>query len=177
MNALPLHWPHPPGHRVPWLLLAAFAGAVLDLAMAVLFWAGEGVAPIRIPQSIAAWFLGAAAYRGGPGTALLGVVAYVLLAWAMARAYVALARRRPVLVEQPFVHGALYGMACYLVTFHLLVPLLASGAAASSSRPDWILACLAAYAGMIGIPIACAARRVLAGPAFRDGRGIVGERT
>ena len=40
-----------------------------------------------------------------------------------------------------------------------------------------ILACLAAYAGMIGIPIACAARRVLAGPACRDGRGIVGERT
>ena len=75
------------------------------------------------------------------------------------------------------MHGALYGMACYLVTFHLLVPLLASGAAASSSRPDWILACLAAYAGMIGIPIACAARRVLAGPACRDGRGIVGERT
>ena len=86
MNALPLYWPHPPGPRVPWLLLAAVAGAVLDLAMAVLFWAGEGVAPIRIPQSIAAWFLGAAAYRGGPGTALLGVVAYVLLAWAMARA-------------------------------------------------------------------------------------------
>ena len=50
MNALPLHWPHPPGHRVPWLLLAAVAGALLDLAMAVRLnqWnAGAGFPAIR----------------------------------------------------------------------------------------------------------------------------------
>jgi len=170
MNAVPLHWPHPLTRRVPWLLLAAVSGALLDLGVAVLFWAGEGVAPIRIPQSIASWFLGPAAFHGGMGTAALGLAIYLLLVWGMARAYLGLARQRQSLVEQPFVHGALYGMTCYLLVFHLFVPLLTSGNTAANSRADWVLACLAAYAFLIGIPIACAARRVL------GWRGVLRER-
>ena len=161
MNALLLHRPLPLVRRRPWLLLAAASGALLDLGIAMLFWAAEGVAPLRIPQSIAGWFLGDGARGGGAATALLGTAAYVLVVWAMARLYLVLVRQRPVLVAQPFLHGALYGMAMYLVLFHLLVPLLTAANPAANARPDWVLACLAAYAGVIGIPIACAARRML----------------
>ena len=80
MPVLLAHGVERPHLRTPWVLLAAVTGAVLDLGVAVLFWAAEGVDPLRIPQSIAAWFVGRAAYDGDTSTALFGVLAYTALA-------------------------------------------------------------------------------------------------
>jgi len=146
--------------RPPWLLLAALAAAVLDLGVAALFWAAEGVAPLRIPQSIAAWFLGRAAYAGGAATALAGAVSYAALMWLLAHLYLAALRRHAGLRRHPLRGGAAYGASMYVLVFHLAVPLLAVEGAAPT-RPDWVIVCLLAYAGLVGVPIAWACGRVL----------------
>ena len=89
MPVLLAHGVERPHLRTPWVLLAAVTGAVLDLGVAVLFWAAEGVDPLRIPQSIAAWFVGRAAYDGDTSTALFGVLAYTALVWLLAHLYLA----------------------------------------------------------------------------------------
>jgi hypothetical protein len=48
----------------------------------------------------------------------------------------------------------------YVAVFHVAVPLLAVEGGAPS-RPDGVLVCLLACAGLIGVPIAWACGRVL----------------
>lgn len=160
MPVLLAHGLERPHLRTPWLLLAAVTGAVLDLGVAVLFWAAEGVQPLRILQSIAAWFLGRAAYEGDASTALLGGLAYMALVWLLAHLYLAAFRRHAGLRRYPLRAGALFGASMYVAVFHVAVPLLAVEGG-SPSRPDWVLVCLLAYAGLIGVPIAWACGRVL----------------
>jgi hypothetical protein len=156
----PFDWPRNvvATRPLPWLLLAAVAAAVLDLGFAVLFWAAEGVAPIRIPQSIAGWLLGRAAYQGGIATAVLGTLVYTALMWALALLYRGLSRAFPRLLRQPVRFGLAYGALMYGLVFHIAVPLF-TAAGPSSQRPDWIVACAVAYMVLVGLPCAWAARR------------------
>jgi len=144
------------GLAPPWLLIGGYTMALLDLAVAMAYWVPRGIAPSRIPQSIAAWLLGPAALSGGAPTALFGVLVYGQLLWGVAMLYAALARRHPLLLRRPFVCGALYGMAAYGAIFHLLAPLLFGTHPVTT--PSWLLTCLLAYATMIGIPCALFAR-------------------
>lgn len=147
---------------IPWLLLAAVAAAVLDLGFAVLFWAFEGVPPIRIPQSIAGWLLGRAAYEGGIATAVLGTVLYIALMWTLAMLYRGLSRSFPQLLRQPVRFGLAYGALMYGLVFHIAVPLF-TAAGPASQRADWIVACVVAYMVLVGLPCAWAARRAANG--------------
>ncbi|MEL1265639.1 hypothetical protein [Pseudoxanthomonas putridarboris] len=161
MRSLPLTWRQGPSAVVaPWFLLAALAATALDLGFAMLFWAGEGVAPLRIPQSIAAWAVGAEAFAGGARTAAMGVLVYLALIWGLARLHAMAARRLPVLRRNPVRGGLLYGASMYVVVFHLAVPLFAVDGAAPA-RLDWIMACVLAYMLLIGLPCAWATHRML----------------
>jgi hypothetical protein len=142
-----------------WLLLAAVGAAVLDLGFAMLFWAADGVPATRILQSIATWLMGPAAYQGGVATAVLGSVLYVALMWTLAALYCGLSRSFPRLVRQPVRFGLAYGALMYGLVFHIAVPLL-TAAGPASQRPDWIVACIAAYMVLVGLPCAWAARRM-----------------
>lgn len=150
-------WSHPiPTRPIPWLLLAAVCAATLDLGLAALFWAGEGVAAIRIPQSIAGWVLGPAAFAGGPATAALGMLIYLALMWALAALYRRLSRSFPRLLRQPNRFGLAYGALMYGLVFHVGVPLFT--AAPASQRADWIAVCVLAYMVLVGLPCAWASR-------------------
>jgi hypothetical protein len=156
----PFHWSRSVAARPrPWLLLAAAAAAILDLGFAVLFWAAEGVPASRVLQSIATWLLGRTAYEGGVATAVLGSVLYLGLMWAMAALYRELSRAFPRLLRQPVRFGLIYGAVMYGLVFHILVPLF-TAAGPASQRPDWIVACIAAYMVLVGLPCAWAARRL-----------------
>ena len=141
-----------------WLLFGGVLVGTLDLAFAAGFWSLRGVAPIRIPQSIASWMLGRdAAISGGISTALLGAALYYYLTTAMVTGYHQLAGRLPLLRRHPLAMGALYGILMYALLFQVVVPLWS----AASPRPEpleWTLACIAAYAVLIGIPAALLAR-------------------
>ncbi|MBF6025804.1 hypothetical protein [Lysobacter niastensis] len=152
-----------PRSRLPlwaWLLFGGVLVGTLDLAFAAGFWwLRSGVAPIRIPQSIASWVLGReAALSGGIATAMLGMALYYYLTTAMVTGYHRLAQRHPLLLQRPLTMGALYGIALYALLFKVAVPLW-SAAAPRPEPLEWTLACIVAYALLIGIPAALFARR------------------
>lgn len=147
--AAPSFWHHP-------VLLCGALTTVLDLALAIAFWAAEDVSAGRVLQGVAAWGLGPAAYAGGATTALFGVLLYTGLMCALAAAYRGLARRHDALLRRPLLGGALYGAAAYLLIFGLVVPALTS--APGFVRPDWAVVCLLAYMFLIGVPCALFAR-------------------
>jgi hypothetical protein len=144
------------GPAVPWLLLGGYTAAVLDLSVAMAYWTPRGLAASRIPQGIASWLLGPAAFYGGMLTAVLGVLLYGQLLWGVATLYDALARRHPLLWRRPLVCGAVYGIAAYVAIFHLLVPVLTGMRPVAA--PLWTATCLLAYATVVGIPCALCSR-------------------
>ena len=143
-----------------WVLAGGVTAGALDIAFASAFWALKaGVSPERIFQSVAAGLLGEAAFRGGAGTAALGLALHVLIATSMAGAWYAAARRWPILVDQPLRFGMLYGLVLYVVMNYVVVPL--SSAQPGSRDPLWVGLTVAVHALLIGVPIALAARRAL----------------
>jgi hypothetical protein len=126
--------------HAPWVAIVGIGGALADLAVAALYWSRFQVEAIRIPQGIAAWFIGRDAFHGGVATALLGILLYAGLVYAVC---------------------ALYGMLAYGVIFWILAPLLTGDG--GSTKPEWLGLCVVTYILAIGIPAALAARATLAG--------------
>lgn len=149
------------GLRVPslpgWLWAGALA-AVADLGVAVAYWSGlYGTTPVRIPQSIASWMLGPAAFEGGTGSAVLGLVVYIAVVAAIMAAYQELRSRHVALERHPCLFGAGYGVAVYALLFHVAVPHFT--AAVATPKPwHWEVTCVAAYAILVGIPSALLGR-------------------
>ena len=146
--------------RVPWTAIVGVGGALVDLAVAAAYWSQFNVEAIRIPQGIAAWVLGRGAFDGGAATALFGLLLYCGLVFAACSLYRAAARRWDLLLRQPVLCGALYGVLAYGVIFWVIAPLLTGSG--GSTKPAWLGLCVATYALAIGIPAALAARATLA---------------
>lgn len=143
--------------RMPLPLFGLLA-ANLDLLLAVAWWMPHGVAPIQIPQGIAAWVIGVDDARaGGAASAVFGMLFYASLVAMMALLYRHLARRWPALHAHPLASGAAFGIAMYLGLFKVALPLW--GAAPMPPEPwAWTLVCVAAYVFIIGMPAALLAR-------------------
>lgn len=150
-----------------WVAFGGVALGLSDLAFAALYWfLHNGLAPIRVPQSIAGWVLGTAAARaGGLATALAGAALYCAVVGAMVAGYMNLTGWRPALHSRAVSCGLMYGLAMYVLLFRIVLPLaVPAHAPAAAMPPSWTLACLAAYAG-IGVGCALLARA----KAARDG--------
>jgi len=84
------------------------------------------VNPLIILQAIASGLLGRAAFQGGAGVMLLGLV----LQWAMSILIAAFfsfaANRWPVLARRWILWGTLYGVVVFIVMNYLVVPLSAA---------------------------------------------------
>lgn len=135
------------------LVLGGICLALADLGFAMAYWAMQQVPLIRIPQSIAAWVLGSHAFAGGWTSALLGTALYALLIVGVVLAYRLASQRYRLLLRRPLACGAVYGVLAYLLVFQIVVPHFT----AATVRPmalDWLLACVAAYIVLIGIPCA-----------------------
>lgn len=109
----------------PVAVYGGLAIAAIDFIYCVLFWSPQGVAPVRILQSIAAGALGTASFSGGAATALLGAGFQWLIGTCFVLAYALVARHLDVLVRHPRRHGIAYGMCLYLVMNRIVVPLSA----------------------------------------------------
>lgn len=144
-----------------WFVVAGGAvAATLDIVYACAFWAVKsGVPVLRILQSIAAGALGKAAFSGGVGTAALGLALHYLIAFLMSLTYWFAARQMPVLWQRPWLCGAIYGLALYVVMNHVVLPLSAAGPA--SKDPLWITLSIAAHIALVGVPVASFARLAL----------------
>lgn len=150
-------------HRVAracarWLALGLLLGT-LDLAFATGFgMLRDGLPPLRVAQSVAAWMLGReAALTGGAATAAFGIGLYGAVIAAVVVGYRGLVALDDGWRRHPRVGGLLYGVAAYALVFEVAVPLWS----AAAPRPlpiDWRLACVTAFACLVGVPAALAAR-------------------
>ncbi len=142
------------------ILVGGLAAGVLDITYAIVIWMGRGVSPVRVLQSVASGLLGAGSYEGGAGTAALGFALHFVIAFTAAAVYVLAARQLPTLVRHPWLWGAAYGIAVFLVMNLVVLPL--SAFPNEVSLPP--LALLKGFAGHIvcvGWPISLPARRWL----------------
>ncbi len=85
-----------------------------------------GVRPVRLLQGIAAGLLGAAAYKQGLPTAVLGLLLHFLIAFMAAAVYFAFSRALPFMVRHAVPSGVLYGVAVYIFMQAVVLPLSAA---------------------------------------------------
>jgi hypothetical protein len=135
---------------------AALGGGVaglLDAIYATVLWGfvlGNGLAGVW--QSVASGLLGHDAYGGGRRAAALGLVLHFFISFVMALVYVRASRRLPVLVAQPVLMGALYGLVLFVVMNFIVIPASAMGYQSPSLWGFW--RALAPHVVLVGPVIA-----------------------
>lgn len=141
-----------------WLVAGGVLAAMLELGFAIAWWAPYEVTAARVPQGVAAWWIGRDAFAGGAAAALLGVLLYCLAMIAVVALYAFAARRWRGLLRRPLLCGSSYGALMYVLVLEIAVPLFAVYPAGDRSLA-WRLACLVAYMLLVGITAALFARR------------------
>jgi len=147
----------PMSRPVAILLGTGLLVATLDAVFACTFWQLVASVPVpRIFQGIAAGLLGKASFQGGATTAWLGALLHYAMAMVMVLVYYVASGWWPVLARRPWVYGALYGLAVYVVMTEVVVPL---SAAAKQPHPVvWVVSSVLVHMLVVGVPSALAAR-------------------
>jgi len=137
------------------------AGTVDIVAAALVY----HVDPRRILQSVAVGVLGRGSFQMGLHSVLTGAFWQVVISLGAAFIYCAAATRLNVLRRRPLVCGLLFGAACNLFLFFIVIPLSAAKQGVIGSygfNMNLLLNTL-----LFGTPIAYAARRLLTGQPLR----------
>ncbi len=145
-----------------------YAGALvglLDGAFAIALYAGvlKVASPTQVLQSIAAAFLGGAAYRGGAASTALGIATHFAIAFGWTLVYAILWTAAAPLRELTrstvgvLVAGAVFGCCVWLVMDLVLLPLTRARATPPASALFFVM--LAWHAVGVGWPIALILRR------------------
>ena len=124
----------------------------LDLTQACILFGWD------IPLSIAGGLLGPAAFHGGAGTYVLGVLLHFFIATSVAAIYYAASRRLDFLKEHPLVCGLFYGAAVEEVMNLVVLPLSALHARGPYELRDLIQGLLV-HMVVVGLPVAFSVRR------------------
>jgi hypothetical protein len=144
------------------VLLGGAIGGALDIAFAISFAAYNGVAPIRLLQTVASGLLGKAAFEGGLPTAVLGLALHFGLSFLWASIFLGFAVLVPSLVRSPFLAGVGFGIVVFLVMRLVVLPLSAFPYPVTF-KPLATTLDLMSHMLLFGVPIAWAARKVLVG--------------
>lgn len=129
------------------IALGGLVVGVLDLIDAFAFFATRGVTPIRILESIASGLLGARAFQGGAGVAVLGLALHFTIALGIVIVFFAAARALPALRGNVRMIGPLYGLVVYAVMNGVVIPL----SAAAGGTPSWPVMLNGILIHMIGV--------------------------
>jgi hypothetical protein len=139
------------------ILAGGLTAAVLDITYAFVAFGPRGASPMKILHSVASGLLGKASYQGGIATAALGAALHLAIALIMAAVYVTASRWLPALNRRPWPWGLAYGLGCYVVMNHGVLPLR------FGPRPtpdlDVLLGGVAIHMFGVGLPIALFAAR------------------
>jgi hypothetical protein len=141
----------------PWqaVLLGGLTVGTFDFIFAVVLFhaSAQGVA-----RSIASGWLGReAAFAGGTGVVVLGVLSHYFIATSMAAFYIALSRKLGFMVRYAVVSGMAYGVGCYWFMQLVVLPL-----SRVTRRPQpmfIVITSIIGHALLIGLPIALYARK------------------
>ena len=140
------------------ILLGGCIAALLDILDPIIFYhLRNGIAPLRIPQSIASGLLGRPAFSGGMRTALLGLALHFFIAFVWTTGFVLAGRAMPFLSQHPVRSGLLYGALIYIVMNYLVLP----HGHVSPSRPTTpvLINGIFAILVLVGLPISLCNRR------------------
>ena len=145
--------------RGAWLAIfwGGVSAGVLDILFAIGLYATRGVSPQRILQSVAAGVLGKETYKGGWGTAALGLSLHFVIAFGAAAVFYAASRKWTWFTRLPLFAGALFGVAVWLFMNLVVLPL--SAVTRGPFPPPLWAAVLLAHIVCVGWPIAIATRR------------------
>jgi hypothetical protein len=140
------------------ILVGAVVAAILDILDPIIFFGLRGVAPIKIPQSIASGIMGRAAYSGGVRTALLGLALHLFIALVWTTVFVLASRFLPFLKRYAVLSGLIYGAFIYVVMYYLVLPHTNVFPRNHPTGPV-LLNSIAAMVFLVGLPISLANRR------------------
>jgi hypothetical protein len=142
------------GNRSALLAIAVGGGiaGALDLTQACVLFGRD------IPLAIAAGLLGPAAFQGGVGTYVLGVLLHFFIACSAAAVYYGASRKLVFLKEHPLVCGLFFGAAVEEVMRLIVLPLSALHAKGPYKLNDLILGLLV-HMVVVGLPISFSVRR------------------
>jgi len=134
-------------------LICGVLDGISAVALALFF----GGKPIRVFQGIASGVLGPVAFKGGAGTAAMGVALHFIIALGASAVYYAASRQFHFLIDSAVLSGVLYGIAVHLFMSFVVIPLSAIG-----KRPfvlQSFLAVLIIHMIVVGPSIALTVRR------------------
>ncbi|GAB3861531.1 hypothetical protein GCM10028822_41150 [Hymenobacter terrigena] len=117
--------------------------------------------PVGVLYFVASGLVGRAAFAGGPGMAVLGLVAHYCIAVAFAVFLYWLSPRLPVLLRYPVLAGLGYGLVVWLIMNLVVLP--SSRVAVPPLKPEPAAIGLVILMLCIGLPIALRAARFYAG--------------
>ena len=142
------------------ILLGGLACGILDITQAFIGWGLEGVAPIRILQSVASGVLGRASFQGGWPSAALGLVCHFVIAFGAATVYYLASRKIPFMTEHAVLAGLLYGEIVFWFMQYVVVE-LSRAHRRSISEWDWatIITGPIGHMFLVGLPIALIVKR------------------
>jgi hypothetical protein len=105
------------------LLLAGFAGGLVDFVYACCVGLIRSGSALKPWQGVASGWIGKPAGQMGLTSAALGVVTHFGIALVMALVFALVAARRPALLRRPLLSGAIYGLVLYGVMYGVVLPL------------------------------------------------------
>lgn len=118
----------------PVLKCSVYAGLIagtVDIGAASLI---NSINPLLVLQAIASGLLGKAAFHGGGGVMLLGLVLQWVMSIIIAGIFTLAAARIPTLARRWVLNGALYGVVVFIVMNFVVVPL-----SVAPLKPGWAL--------------------------------------
>jgi hypothetical protein len=152
-------------HRNSLLRSIVIGGLIIGIADAIVYhWfvlsVLEGNPLIGVYQYLASGALGNAAFAGGIGTALLGVVFHLFVAFVVAAVFILSADRIPLLRRYPFPSALGYGFGVFIVMNLMVLPLSAAPPLPPPTMPQLIVL-IVDHLLVIGLPLGLIVRRML----------------
>jgi hypothetical protein len=148
------------------VLCGGLLAGTLDIAYAVGRAVLNGKDCVGVLQSVGSGVLGAAAFQGGVGTALFGLLCHFVLALGASAVFGLAFARSPWLQRQFWLAAVGFGVGVYVVMHGVVVPLSAVPFKFSHT-PEAVLQGLAVHIGLVGLPIALCVRWSLAKASMR----------
>ena len=151
-------------HRHSLLRSIVLSGLIIGIAHSIIHhWFVSSVLGgyplISVYQYMASGALGNAAFEGGIGTALLGLLFHFIVSFVVAAVFILCADRIPFLRRYAIPSALVYGFGVFLVMNFIVLPLSAAPPLPPPTMPQ-LIAMIVDHLLVIGLPLGIIVRRM-----------------
>ena len=140
------------------ILWGGLIAGIIDITVATITTISHGGQPLRMLQGIAFALIGPSAFKGGWGTAAIGLICHFAITFGAATAYYLVSRFWSVMTREPLVCGLLYGVPVFWFTNFVIVPMSKIGRILPGTQGQMMFGLVVLLVG-VGLPIAFMAKR------------------